>query len=119
MVRAVTPSAAAQSGVTQSPRWIKNAPVDLNLAEVYMARGELARAVPRYQAFLRLADSSGQRPPRLHLLVLLKLGEALAATGRSDEARAALSELRALADRQGEADLACAAHARLTQLETR
>jgi len=34
-------------------------------------------------------------------------------------ARAALSELRALADRLGEADLASAARARLTQLENR
>ena len=96
-----------------------HADTHLNLAEVYLARGELARAVPRYQAFLRLAGQPGQRWPRLHLLVLLKLGEALAATGRSDEARATLSELRARADRQGEADLASAARARLTPLENR
>ena len=96
-----------------------HADTHLNLAEVYMARGELARAVPRYRAFLSLAGQPGQRWPRLHLLVLLKLGEALAATGRSDEARAALSELRALADRQGESDLATAARARPTLLENR
>ena len=96
-----------------------HADTHLNLAEVYMARGELARAIPRYQAFLRLAGQPGPRWPRLHLLVLLKLGEALAANGRSGEARAALSELHALADRQGESDLASAARARLTQLENR
>ena len=96
-----------------------HADTHLNLAEVYVARGEFARAIPRYQAFLRLAGQPGARWPRLHLLVLLKLGDAFAATGRSDEARAALSRLRALADQQGESDLASAAHARMTQLEHR
>lgn len=84
-----------------------------------MARGEFARAIPRYRAFLGLAGQSGQRWPRLRLLVLLKLGDALAANGRSDEARTALSQLRALADQQGESDLASAARARLTFLENR
>lgn len=96
-----------------------HADTHLNLAEVYMARGEFARAIPRYRAFLGLAGQSGQRWPHLRLLVLLKLGDALAANGRSDEARTALSQLRALADQQGESDLASAARARLTFLENR
>lgn len=59
-----------------------------------------------------------ERAGRLHLLVL-KLGDALAAMGKRDEARATLAQTRERADRQGESDLASAARARLTLLDNR
>jgi Tfp pilus assembly protein PilF len=95
-----------------------HADAHLNLAEVYMARGEFASAIPRYRAFLAL-EGSGPPRPRLALVVLLKLGEALATTGRPDEARAVLAELRERAERQGDLDLAAAARARLVALGSR
>lgn len=92
-----------------------SAELHLNLAEVFMARGELAGAVPHYAAYLALSDRAGA-DPRLRALVLLKLGEALAVTDRRDEARAAFEQAGALADRLGAADLAAAARARLATL---
>jgi tetratricopeptide (TPR) repeat protein len=92
------------------------ADVHLNLAEVYLGRGALGAAVPHYATYLALTERAGGGDPRLRALVLLKLGEALAMTGRPLEARAALTRAAALADGLGAADLAAAARARLTSL---
>ena len=111
-------SRRAEERLLQALRLDPNhADAHLNLAEVYVARGDFASAIPRYRAFLTLAGPSGPQRPRLHLLALLKLGDALAATGKRDEARATLAQVRDLADQRGEPDLASAARARLTLLD--
>jgi tetratricopeptide (TPR) repeat protein len=94
----------------------------LNLAEVYMARGDFAQAVPHYRAYLALAAPEvGSSPNRGHLfvVVLLKLGQADAASGQLDDARSAFEQARSVAVQHGDADAVREAEQQLARLTTR
>ncbi|MCX4241424.1 serine/threonine-protein kinase [Paraliomyxa miuraensis] len=60
------------------------------LIEVYLARGELARAEEVVRATYRVQDDAGYGPDNIHRLQVLRLeGELRAVQGRAEQARAA------------------------------
>ena len=109
----VSPFAAAQEGPAKDSEALRREEAAGDLFE----RGKAKRAAGDYEAASALFSASFRELPQAGTLLLL--AESLEHLGRLQSAREAFTRAEALADREGDAELAHAAHIRAAALTPR